>query len=523
MTAPEQPDRHHLDRRTVTAGTIVAAGALVAAAVPTAIGMVLGGLGAEWIALWCLGGIMVGTVSTAVAEVVRLAVTTFRLDSHRVERRVRFLASTTTSIATPRVRSVEISANVVQRRLGIATVKLSSGETDGSRLTLASLDLRAAEDLRRRLLADRASTDSTEIAHLDPGWVRYTPVSFMTPVFGAIGVGLVFQVASWFNAVPALVREVWERVDHVPIPLLVVAAALTIVVLGTIATIAVFVESWWAMRLDHHRDGSLEMRRGLLVGRHTTLDGSRIRGVTLHEPPGLRGIGAARLDVVAIGVGLGKDENGQNKPSPALVPASPRGVSVGVAESVLGVELPGSGTLRGHPVAARRRRHLRAALATAALTAIALVPALVWPWLWWVPVTVLVVSGVVSWWIAVDNHRGLGHTVTDTVVALRKGSVLRRTDVLIRDGILGWNISRTPFQRRAGLVTLVATSAGGGGAFRLPDLGADQASDVWGTAGDVRGSAGNESGSTGDVSGSAGDVWGSADNVWDHLSRGRQA
>lgn len=495
MTAPEQPDRHHLDRRTITASTIVAAGALVAAAVPTAIGMVLGGLGAGWIALWCLGGIVLGTVSTAAAEVVRLAVTTFRLDSHRVERRVRFLASTTTSIATPRVRSVEISANVVQRRLGIATVKLSSGETDGSRLTLASLDLRAAEDLRRRLLADRASTDSTEIARLDPGWVRFTPVSFMTPVFGAIGVGLVFQVASWFNAVPALVREVWERVDHVPIPLLLVAAALTIVVLGTIATIAVFVESWWAMRLDLHRDASLEIRRGLLVGRHTTLDGSRIRGVTLHEPPGLRGIGAARLDVVAIGVGLGKDENGQNKPSPALVPASPRGVSVGVAESVLGVELPASGTLRGHPVAARRRRHLRAALATVALTAIALVPALIWPWLWWVPVTVLVVSGAVSWWIAVDNHRGLGHTVTDHVVALRKGSVLRRTDVLTRDGILGWNIRRTPFQRRAGLVTLIATSAGGSGAFRLPDLGADQASDVWGTAGDV----------------------------WAHLSRGRSA
>ena len=486
-TSPEHPtlERQRLDRRTITASTLIAAGALLLAAVPTAIGLALGGLGAGWIALWCLGGIVLGAASTAVVEVVRLAVTTFHLDDHRIDRRVRFLASTTTSIATARVRSVEISANVVQRRLGIATVKLSSGETDGSRLTLASLDLQSARELRRRLLADRAAEDSTEIARVDPGWVRYAPASVTTPLFGLIAVGVVFQIASMFNAVPLMLRVVWDRVYQVPIPLLVVAAVLIILAVGAIATAAIFIENWWAMRLDHHRDGSLEMRRGLLVGRHTTLDGSRIRGMTLHEPPGFRALGAARLDVVAIGVGIGNDENGQTKPSPSLVPASPREVSTGVTGVILGVGIPGSGSLRSHPPQARRRRHLRAALSTAGLTAIALVPVAVWPWLWWVPVVVVAVSGAVSWWIAVDNFRGLGHAVTDRMVAMRKGSILRRTDVLVRDGILGWNIRRTPFQRRAGLVTLFATSAGGSGAFRLPDVGTDQAAHVWGTAGDV--------------------------------------
>ncbi|WP_295647560.1 PH domain-containing protein [uncultured Dietzia sp.] len=474
-----------LDRRTITASTIIAAGALVLAAIPTAIGMVLGGLGAGWVALWCVAGLVIGTASTAAMEAIRLAVTTFRLDDHRVERRVRFLASTTTSIATSRVRSVEISANVVQRRMGIATVKLSSGETDGSRLTLASLDRQAAEDLRRRLLADRASSDSTEVARVDPGWIRYAPASFMTPLFGLIAVGVVFQVSDWFQAVPEILSWVWGRIEDVPIPLLVVAAILAVLLVGSLISAVLFVENWWAMRLDHHRDGSLEMHRGLLVGRHTTLDGSRIRGMTLHEPPGFRMVAAARLDVVAIGVGIGNDENGQTKPSPALVPASPRDVPVGVAESVLGVELPGSGSLRAHPPRARRRRQLRALLTTLALTAFALAPALVWSWLWWVPVAVVAVSGAVSAWIASDNSRGLGHAVTDRVVALRKGSIMRRTDVLTRDGILGWNIRRTPFQRRAGLVTLFATSAGGTGAFRLPDLGHDQAAQVWRTAGDV--------------------------------------
>ena len=49
---------------------------------------------------------------------------------------------------------------------------------------------------------------------------------------------------------------------------------------------------------------------------------------------------------------------------------------------------------------------------------------------------------------------------TREVIYMEDGEVA----VLTRDGILGWNIRRTPFQRRAGLVTLFATSAGGTGA-----------------------------------------------------------
>lgn len=482
---PRRPDWQRLDGRTVPASTILAAGALAAAAVPAAIGMALGGLAAGWILLWSVGGLVLGTAATAIGEAIRLAVTRYRVDPHRIERRVHFLASTTTSIATARVRSVEISADLVQRRMGIATVKLSSGETDGSRLTLGALNRQVAEDLRRRLLAGSAAAESDEIARVDPGWVRYAPASFMTPLFGLIAVGLVFQVADWFGTVPEMLSWVWDRVHDIPVPLLVVAALVAILAVGAVVSAVIFVETWWAMRLDHRRDGSLEMRRGLLVGRHTTLDGSRIRGMTLYEPPGFRLLGAARLDVVAIGVGIGKDEDGKTKPSPALVPAAPRGVPVGVAETVLGPGLLGASQLRPHPLQARRRRARRALLATAALTAIALVPALVWSWLWWVPVAVAAVSGAVAGWVAVDNSRGLGHAVSDQVVTLRKGSVLRRTDVLTRDGILGWNIRRTPFQRRAGLVTLFATSAGGTGSFRLPDVGHPEAAQIWGTAGDV--------------------------------------
>lgn len=472
-----------LDPRTVTATTVVVAGALAAAAVPTAVGLLLGGLGIGWVLLWTIGGLVLGVAGTAAAEVIRLAVTRYRIDEHRIERRVRFLASTTTTLSTHRVRNVEITADVVQRRLGLASVKLASGETDGSRLTLTCLDRDVAERLRHHLLAERATAQTSEIARLDPRWVRYAPASFMTPAFGLLAIGLAFQVASWFNAVPQMVQWIWDRIGSLPIPVITVGVVALALAIGAIVTVVVFVESWWNLRLDHHRDGSLELRRGLLVGRHTSFDGRRIRGVTLHEPPGFRALRAARLDVVAVGVGIGKDEDGKPKQSPALIPASPREIPAGVACSVLGADLPTA--FRAHPPAARRRRLLRAVFATAALTVIALLPALIWTWLWWIPLVALTVVGAVALWVALDNYRGLGHAIQETQVALRKGSLLRRTDVLTRDGILGWNIRRTPFQRRAGLVTMIATSAGGSGTFRLPDVAASDAAHLWPTAGNV--------------------------------------
>lgn len=516
MTTPEppgplppapRPEWQRLDRRTIGASSIVAAGALAAVAVPVAIGLLLNGVGPGRVAFWTIFATVLGAAGTAISEMIRLAVTDYRVDTHRIEKRVRFLSSTTTSLSAQRVRTIELTADVVERRLGIATLRLASGETDGSRLTLSSLDRRVAERLRRDLLAERASADTEEIARLDPRWVRYAPVGVVTPVSGLVAFGLVFQVADWFDAVPAMLEWVWGRIGSLPVPLVVVGVVVAALALGAVAAVAVFVETWWGMRLERHRDGSLELRRGLVVGRHTSFDGRRVRGVTLYEPPGLRSVGAARLDVIAVGVGAGTDEEGASTQSPALVPGSPRGVPVRVAEAVLGeavpavsghggpsvptgpghggASAPGVTALRAHPRMARRRRAVRALLATAALTALAAAPVLVWPWLWWVPVTVAATSGAVAAWAAVDNYRGLGHAVGPTLVVLRKGSFLRRTDVLIRDGILGWNVRRTPFQRRAGLVTLVATSAGGGGAFRLPDVDERAARELWSTAGDV--------------------------------------
>jgi putative membrane protein len=63
--------------------------------------------------------------------------------------------------------------------------------------------------------------------------------------------------------------------------------------------------------------------------------------------------------------------------------------------------------------------------------------------------------------LAVDRARSLGHTLVDGWFVARSGSLTRKRELLAADAVIGWNFRSTWFQRRAGLVTLVATTAGG--------------------------------------------------------------
>ncbi|WP_216639504.1 PH domain-containing protein [Brachybacterium sp. P6-10-X1] len=341
-----------------------------------------------------------------------------------------------------RIQTVDLDRGPLQRSFGLATISVSTASARGA--------------------------------------VRIS--SLATGAIGLAAYGVVLQVFDWFQAVPVLIAWLGTSAGAVPLLVLLLVLIVGAVVIGAVGTLAVYVEGWWGYRLGRHEDGSLDLRRGLLVSRSTVFDGDRLRGVTLHEPLGLRRAGGARLDVIAVGVKAPEGDQ-KNAQSPALVPAAPRAVGAEVAGTILGAPVPDA--LRPHPPAARRKRFLRAGMLTAAGVVLAVIPALVLPSLWWIPALTAVVLALVTAVLARDNSRGLGHRVTDRHVALRKGSLFRRTDVLGRDDVLGWILTRSPFQRRAGLGTVVATSAGGSGAFRLPDVDAEQARAMMTSAGTV--------------------------------------
>jgi putative membrane protein len=141
---------------------------------------------------------------------------------------------------------------------------------------------------------------------------------------------------------------------------------------------------------------------------------------------------------------------------------------------VLGRPEPVSAPLADHGPRAPRRR-LRRALAGAALVIVALV-ALWWlaglsAWAWLVSLLVPPAAGA----LAADRYRSLGHAVVAGRLVSRRGSLVRRRWALSCEGIIGWNIEQTFFQRRAGLATLSATTAAGRQRYDVQDVGVEEA------------------------------------------------
>jgi putative membrane protein len=88
-----------------------------------------------------------------------------------------------------------------------------------------------------------------------------------------------------------------------------------------------------------------------------------------------------------------------------------------------------------------------------------------------VSLMLLPVAALVGW----DRARVLGHTLTCGYLVARQGSVVRRTVALQRSGVIGWKVRQSPFQRRAGLVTVEAVTAAGRGAYAVLDVAPGEA------------------------------------------------
>ena len=202
-------------------------------------------------------------------------------------------------------------------------------------------------------------------------------------------------------------------------------------------------------------DHAWHLRRGLLTTRETSMDATRLRGVSLGEPLGLRLVSGARLS--AIVTGLDRDERGSGH---ARAAGAPRRSSPASRPRCSAPAEPVTAPLVPHGEAATRRRYVRALV----------VPALVtwWPWALlvaadapWETVLLGPLAVAVGLVLAADRARTLGHALVAGHLVARAGSLVRRRVALETQAVIGWNFADTWFQRRVGLTTLVATMAGG--------------------------------------------------------------
>ncbi|WP_240135876.1 PH domain-containing protein [Streptomyces sp. MUM 178J] len=475
--APHGDGWRRLDPRTVWVTGLVMTGVAGGAALPVFFG--LAGVLPLWqaAALVLAGGVLVVAAAVA-ADYVRWRRTRYRIGPERAELHTGLLLIKRRSLARERIRSVDLTANVLQRVFGLVKVRIGTGEQTGtgeSTLELDPVPKAEGERLRRELIAGAPCAESAEhhrdglLAALDPGWIRYAPVSFVAPVLGGAAVGAVMQVSEWFGLQGEVVEWTRDRFRTTPVALTVAVLALAALVAGVVGALAFWVEMWWGYRLEREPGGALRVRRGLLTSRSISIEERRLRGVDLVEPLGVRLFGAGRLDAVA--TGLVREDDHKHAGHQALLPAVPAATAHEVAARVLKESSTPTGTpLTVHPPAARTRR-LRRAL-TGVLAPAALFAAL------GVRVDPVLLSVAAGWTavgvplaalLARDAYRNLGHGLSGAYLVARSGTMRRSTVALQRSGVIGWTVRQSYFQRRAGLITLTATTAAGAGGYDVHD------------------------------------------------------
>lgn len=476
MSTPRPPydDWLRLDPRTVLVSALVVAGVVAGAALPAALGL-SNWLGLPGGVLAVLGAGLLVIGVAAGADRVRWHRTRYRVGEERVDLHTGLLLVKRRSLARSRIRTVDLTANLLLRLLGLVTVRIGTGE-QGSDSTLELDPVTRAEGERlRRLLLERATTAPAgvhrdgELAVLDPRWIRYAPVSFVAPMLGGAAVGAVMQISEWVGAQGEVIAWVGDRFRDTPLLWTIVILVLAALVAGAVGALGLWIEMWWNYRLERELGGTIRVRRGLFTSRSISVEEARLRGVDLVEPLGVRLFGAGRLD--AITTGLAKDKESRNADHNTVLPAVPRPLADSVAAAILREEAtPTGATLTRHPRAARGRRlrwSLAAALAPVLLLTV--LGALLTPVLFWIALGCAAVFLPLAVALALDAYRNLGHTLSGRYLVTRSGTLRRSTAALERAGVIGWTVRQSYFQRRAGLLTITATTAAGGGAYTAYD------------------------------------------------------
>ncbi|MBO1753517.1 PH domain-containing protein [Allobranchiibius sp. CTAmp26] len=449
-----------------------------------------------------------GLIVTAVAVgagVARWLTTRYRFTDRQVQLRAGLIRRTTVSAPADRVRSVDVTASILHRALGLAEVKIgtAAGEKE---MRLNGLTTREAAALRTDLLhrsqgtsapvaldknapevsggelrsehdrrAERPGPGDEELYRLDPSWVRYAPFGPSGLVAALAIFGLASQVVQDTGLDPTrsgALRDVSDAVLRAGTVIAVVVGVLVLLVVVVLLSLLAYALAFFGFRLTRSRGGeTLQVTRGLLTTRAVSLETRRLRGVEVKEPIPLRWVGGARLRAVT--TGLKGDDRGM---SAMLAPPSPVAVVESTAGSVLGS--PGSlrTPLRQHGVAARRRRWARA-FGSSALVAAALLALAWWMSSWWLAV-LAVLALVLAWPLAASRAAALGHQVTGRFVVGRSGALRRSTFVLERGGVVAVTTRQSLFQRRAGVCSVDLATAAGTGSYRIIDVSADRADEL---------------------------------------------
>ncbi|OOC00826.1 PH domain-containing protein [Amycolatopsis azurea] len=481
MTSGEFEGWSTLDKRTLPVTALTMAGVAIGAGIPTTAAIVGGG-GRFWVALaWVVAGGVVLVGGGVLAELFYWKGVRYRVTPDRLETAFTLVFRSRKSLQRDRIRNVDLTANPLHRLFGVAVVTIGTGshESGGQgRIKLNPVSRAEAERLRADLLrrAEIAETDDdAPLAELDRSWIRYAPMSFLSPALGLAAGGGLMQISEWVGLQKGLIDWVLDLFRGIPLVVSILILLAIAMVVGVVGALGLWIEMWWNYRLDREAGGTLRVRRGLFTTRSISIEERRMRGIELVEPLGNRISGAARVDAIATGMRQADDQDKTDYHT--LLPAAPVATATRIAAEVLREPVSPTEAVRlaGHPRAARGRLLRWWVGSVVVLLAIfAILGFLLTDVLLVIGAALGVVLLPVSVLLALDAYRNLGHGITGRYLVGRHGTVRRSTFALEREGVIGWTVKQSIFQRRKGLLTVVATTAAGTGAYSVYDAGEEQ-------------------------------------------------
>lgn len=443
--------------------------------IPVIIAIVFAGRGAPDIS------IILALIVVPLVTIVPWLVTRYQVTDDHVRVRSGLFTRKVATARRDRIRSVDLTASLPHRVLGLKKVRIGTGgDKESSVVELNAITASEADALHGNLMAtvvrsaatrpgrphdaaDISAASPEELSRLQLSWLRFAPFSLTGFAAAAALAGLSAQIANeagLFRQGAATAEHVYDRIRDIPLPTVIVGAVVAVIVVGVVLSVSGYVLGYWNFRLIRHpEDGTLRISRGLLTTTATSLDEHRIRGVHFHEPVLMRPVGGARLNAIATG----------SSKQPLLLPPAPLAEALRVGQLVAhdgGDEL--TTPLHHHGRVALMRRLTRGfwgGLVFALIGIVAVIGPLTWPWL-----IVAAVAGIVSTALGVVRFRNLGTRVTDRSVIIAPPRVARHRHVVDRDGVVGWASRASFFQRRRGVETTILATAAGAEAYAAVDL-----------------------------------------------------
>lgn len=435
---------------------------------------------------------LVGLVGVVVYGVVRWLTTTYRVGPEQIQVRRGLVRRSVLSVPRDRVRTVDLTSHAMHRLLGLTRISIGTGTSDrkgDNGLRLDALTVAEATRLREELLhrstaplpstatatgaTPLAAAAGTVVARFRPAWLGYGPFSLSGLLPVVVVVGATMQFVSEAKLAPerlGVFKTVGDQLTRAPLGVAVAEVlAVCLVIVGLASTLG-YLFRFWNFTLTRG-NGVVHQSRGLVTTRAITIEERRLRGVEISEALVLRLVSGARCVAITTGLRVG---HGAERGGSLLLPPAPRSEAERVAGAILDDPSIVHAPLVEHGPIAQRRRYTRAVVPALLLTGglWLLHRYASWPdWSWQLSIPLVFLALI----LAKDRYRNLGHAMVGARLVIRRGALVRRRSMLSCDGIIGWSVYQSFFQRANNLVTLTATTAAGKQRYAVQDIGYHEA------------------------------------------------